>query len=239
LQALVDGVFWVSLLAVALGPLLVLRLRYGARLRWAFLGIGSWVVGCTAKVVIHYGCGLDHPVDGLGLQLARSTLSGVVSATTELAAAALFLLKARLRLVDVFAFGVGIGAFEVVFLLGCGVASAAEPTPEPVPLLIQLCFPIERTVALLLHTASRLLVYIALRRHSLLAGAIALAAFSLIDGTADHGTTAGWDFASVRVQGPFLAFCAVVTALEGLAAWRLWRAMGCGSRPLDTSEESR
>jgi len=238
LQALVDGVFWVSLLAVAFGPLLVLRLRYGARLRWALLGIASWVVGCTAKVVIHYGCGLDHPVDSLGLQLARGTLSGVVSGATELAAAALILVWARLKLADVLAFGAGIGAFEVpVILASACTAAPLEPT-DPLPIVVQLNYPMERAITLVFHTATRLLVYVAVRRHALGFGLLALLAFTLLDGAADHGTMAGWDFYQPSVGGGFLAFHAVLTTLVSLAAWRAWRSAPPAPQPPVPGEET-
>jgi hypothetical protein len=134
-------------------------------------------------------------------------------------------------LVDVLAFGAAIGAFEVPFILASAYAGPQEEPTGPLHPLVQLNFPVERAITLVFHAATRLLVYVAVRRQALGIGLLALLAFTLLDGVADHGVMAGWDFYQLSVGGGFLAFHAILTTLVTLAAWRAWRSLPPGPQP--------
>jgi hypothetical protein len=63
---------------------------------------------------------LESAGEGHWPNALRGTLQGTISAACELGAAAVFLSRPTVRLIDAIGFGVAIGSFEVVFSLGVG-----------------------------------------------------------------------------------------------------------------------
>lgn len=216
LVALVGGV-------LILLPVLALR-RRGAEWRWPVLGVVSWVIALAFKFAVGAVLALALPGLLAGASPAGAASWGFVSAAAELGIAAAFLRGRRLRVPDVLAFGAGIGSFEAAFVLGpflLGVVFApSETAPGLATTLLVLA---ERAITLVGHVASRVLVYEAVAGGRPLAGIVALVLFVAVDGTATHGSNAGWEWKDPAVHGGFLAFCAVVGAIEVLVARALWR----------------
>lgn len=209
-----------SILALIVAPVALVRIRGRARWRWFGLGIGSWALALIVKGSIHEGLmagGLRNLAAGV-----QGCIGGFVSAATELGAAALFLRKRDLRGADLLAFGVGIGSFEVLFVFGLGLV-AEEPATAPVWWAAWLGFFAERALALVGHVASRVLVHVAIRLRQLVPAAIAVATFTAVDGMAEYGAAADWDWSSPGVLAWMLGFLACVGALEAWAAWKFWR----------------
>lgn len=208
-----------GLAALVAGPVLILRIRYGARWSSFVLGILSFLIALAVKIP-------------LSLAMPRSAVwAGVISAVTELGAAAIFL-RPRMRGADVLAFGAGIGCFEIVMKMAMGAAGASEPagTAAAAPLLLTL---VEHASTVVGHTASRALVYVARSARRLAPAAIALATFSLVDGMAAHGALRGWEWGSLAVYGPFVLFLAAVAAVETGAAIWFWKRFETPGRPGD------
>ncbi|MBW3625818.1 MAG: hypothetical protein KY468_20690 [Armatimonadetes bacterium] len=214
---------------IVLGTLVVLPL---AALRsmgapWSAFGWGilSWMIGVFVKFL------LMIPLDTVGTRLlspgANAALSGILSAVTELGAAAWLLRRIPLTLPNVLAFGVGIGAFEVFFTLLMGWVEGLENPALPRPGLsfVDGFFLAERTLALIGHTASRVLIAVALAHSSLPAAFLAILLFSLIDGTAGYGILRQWDWEDPGLMTRFLLFVAAVVLVEAAAAWGYGRTL--------------
>jgi len=206
-----------SAFVIGLGvvPVLYVRWRGRAAWRWFALGIASWALALVFKVGLQLGVeALPAPAIGKGM------LAGVISAACELGAAALFLRRRDLRGGDLIAFGVGIGAFEVLFAAVLSVTQDAAPEAKWVACL---AFGIERSVTMVGHVASRVLVHVSLRVRRLLPALIAMGAFATVDGVAATGSEAGWNWDAPQVLFPFLGFVTLVGGLEAWAAWWSWR----------------
>lgn len=196
-------------LATLLPPLaavVYLAVGRGARWRWLFLGIASWGIAVVLKIVANGSLWL------LGLEgqpaPVQAAATGVVSAVAELGTTALFLFLGKPRWRDVLLFGAGIGGFEALLLLPGHVFGA--------PPAIGFLFVLDRGLALVGHTASRVLVFAARGRWP--AALVAVATFSIIDGAADFMQADGIDFLIPAVYARFLAVSAAVGAVEVAAA---------------------
>src|SRR5207247_7168829 len=80
-------------------------------------------------------------------------------------------------------------------------------------------FLLERLLALVGHTASRVLLYIGLARRWPLAAFLAVGLFSCVDGVTMYGLLAEWDWEDASVKVRFNIFVAAVVCLEVAAAW--------------------
>jgi hypothetical protein len=209
---------WLGIGALVVAPVLVLRCL-GARWKWFGLGILSWVIGVVLKTPLQSA--LDA-AGGASLPWgAQAAASGAVSAVTELGAAACFLWRAKLRLPDVLAFGIGIGAFEALFVLLLGWLEGLD---GPAAAANRFAFVggfllLDRLLALIGHTASRVLLYVGLRHRWLLPALLSVALFSSVDGTVSYGTLANWDWEDPGLLTRFYLFVAAVGGLEVAAAW--------------------
>ena len=211
-----------EIVALTLVPVLVLRYQCGAGWRWFFLGMASWAAAYVVKLI---ALGLLQTFVFPGLPSpAQAALAGAVSGLAELGFAALFLAWLRLRLTDILAFGVGIGALEAVWVLFEGwVTSLVEGPAGPLGPETLLVYPLERVLAMTLHAATRLLVYVALHdwRPGLLL--VPLLVFILADGGASLVEPSGWRWEDPLVLGGYYGGLAVVTAGAAWAAWCSWR----------------
>ena len=211
----IAGVVFITLLAV--GPVLCVRYRGRAGWRWFLLGIASWVMALAAKSAIQLA--LEAMTTSAALQ---GGLGGIVSALCELGAAALFLRRRDLRGSDLIAFGVGIGAFEVLFVMVLGWTTESGPS-SVVWWVTWIEFFVERSLAMIVHVASRVLVHVALRIRNILPALIAVFTFASVDGLASYGWAAGWNWEAAHVLVPVLGFIAIMGGLEAWAAWWFWR----------------
>jgi len=223
----VAGVVFIIVLAV--GPVLYVRYRGRAGWRWFLLGIASWVMALAAKSAIQFA--LEATTTSAAWQ---GSLGGIVSALCELGAAALFLRRRDLRGSDLIAFGVGIGAFEVLFVMVLGWTTESG-TSSVVWWVAGIEFFVERTLAMIGHVASRVLVHVALRLRNILPALITVFIFASVDGVASYGWAAGWNWEAARVLVPVLGFIAIMGGLEAWAAWWFWRKTGLRWAPVRPS----
>jgi hypothetical protein len=221
---------WLGFSALLAAPVLTL-LCLGARWKWFGLGILSWVIGVVVKALLQWAWdaagGSSLPWSG------QAAVAGVLSAVTELGAAACFLWGAKLRLADVLAFGVGIGVFEALFVLLLGWLEGLDgPAVSPGNRLAFVggFFLLERVLALIGHTASRVLLYVGLREKWLLPAVLAVVLFSAVDGTTSYGVLAKWDWEDPTLLPHFYLFVAAVGGLEVAAAWWFGRRVPAWSQ---------
>jgi len=208
---------WFCLLLSVIGPAICWRL--GARARWMILGVVSWALGVLVKGLVTYL--LDSAGEGHWPIAMRGVIAGTISAAGELGAAAVFLRKPSVRLIDATGFGVAIGSFEIVFAMGIGALEGLDDslrfTVQPFAFVDGL-FVSERFLALLGQTGSRLLLFVALCCKQWLPGIIAFVTFSSIDGLASHGLAANWNWGDTMVNVRFQMVVATITLIEGGAA---------------------
>jgi hypothetical protein len=227
MSAISSLLWWCAAAALVAAPVLLLRFRHGAGWRWFFLGIAAYVISMGAKAALYY---LGNAVGLAALPAGpQAAVTGAGSAFAELSAAALFLRRGSPKLADALAFGVGAGAFEALFAMAAGWAELADAThalPSPARLAAAIGFPffVERGLTLVGHAASRALIYAALQRRWLLPAALAFITFTLVDGVAQYGELAHWDWGSTLVVTRYYLFMGCVTAVEVGAAWILLRA---------------
>jgi uncharacterized membrane protein YhfC len=220
-----SALIWLGLATLIAAPFFVLR-AFGAQWKWFGLGIFSWIVAVLAKNLVLFA--LDAAgVDSWSIS-SQAALSGIVSAMTELGAAAWFLRRATLALSDALAFGAAIGSFEVLFVLLLGWLEGFSDPPASVTdqfAFVDAFLLLERLLALIGHTASRLLLYVGIHRRRPSIILLAIVLFSIVDGVASYGVLADWDWNSPTVLVGFYSFVTIVTGVEVAAAWRLWRPM--------------
>jgi hypothetical protein len=188
-------------------------------MRWMLLGIASWTLALILKNALVYvfeSVGEGHWPNG-----SRGMLEGTISAACELGAAAVFLRKPSVRLIDAIAFGVAIGSFEVVFTLGAGFLEKLDDNlrfaGSPFD-FVDGMFLFERFFAVIGHTAERVLIFVALCCKQWLPAGIAFVTFSFVDGLAAHGLAANWNWENAMVNFRFQMTVAAVTLTEGTAA---------------------
>jgi len=215
---------WICLAFLIIAPAFC-AVKLGGRWRWMFLGIGSWMLGLMAKNALFYL--LDWSGDAYWPHVARAVVVGTLSASCELGAAAVFLRRPVITLIDAVGFGAAIGSFEVIFTLSLGLLEGLGENLQWVapPLgFVNGTFLFERILALAGHTASRVLVFIALQRKQWLPGAIALLTFSSIDGLAAYGVAAEWNWEDAAISFRFQITEAAIALLEAAAAvWSVRR----------------
>jgi len=208
---------WLCVVLSVIGP--AICWRFGAHVRWMILGVVSWGMGVLVKGLVSYlleSAGETHwPI------AMRGVIAGTISASCELGAAAVFLRKRSVRLIDAIGFGVAIGSFEIVFTMGLGVLEGLDEnlrSTAPPFAFVDGLFVFERFFALLGHTASRVLIFVALCCKQWLPGIVALVTFSCIDGLAAHGLAANWNWEDTMVNFRFQMVVAAITLIEGSAA---------------------
>jgi hypothetical protein len=228
---------WLGVVLLVIGPGTVLCLL-GARPRWIFVGILSWMLALAIKIpalLVVYG------FDGVPAFPISATaiLHGLISAAAELGMAALLLHRSRLSFLDALAFGVGVGSFEVVWVLWEGSLELIDSGDFTGPNALAMAsgpLLLERAITLISHTASRLLVYISVVRRYVLPAAIAVALFALCDGVAVYGGLAGWRWEHATVRYGFNAFLAALAAVEMGAAWFFSRRILWPERSAEPAE---
>jgi hypothetical protein len=224
MRTLYQAIGWSGLVLLVIVPILLLRWKYGAQWKWLGLGVASWMLGVLVKQV------LAVSGEAVGQErlcpVSQATINGLISALTELGAAAWFLRRAQLRWADILAFGVAIGAFEVFVVLWLVWLEWLDGPPAgSLPPIFELDLLVQRSIAMMGHVASRVLVYVGLRMRWLLPALIAVTLFSLVDGVADYSLVARWDWSDPKVITGYYLFAGIVSAVEALAAWFFWSMM--------------
>lgn len=132
---------------------------------------------------------------------------GMLSAVTELGAAALFFFFAwPVSFTQAVAFGVGAGSFEATYVFVAGVFLSEDDPQETAAwaagaeesYCVRYMVPIERCSALLGHISSRGLIYVGLAASAYAAQAsliaIACLLFACVDGVAAYGILKRWNW---------------------------------------------
>lgn len=163
-----------------------------------------------------------------------AALQGVISAATELGAAAAYLaVFPPVSFAEIVAFGVGAGCAEVAYVLLLGIFGPRVAEEElrawmrgaAVSWCVRYAVPIERLFALVGHTGARGLVYVALMDASPLGvvwGCCAVLFFAMIDGVAVYGHIKKWqwhDPAICRRAHSFFAALSIVESVLFLLAF--------------------
>jgi len=159
---------------------------------------------------------------------SQAAAQGVLSAATELAAAALyFIFWPTSSFRDMLAFGVGAGSAEAGYIL---ILALASPPPSSevlarwergarISLCVRYMLPIERFFALVGHAGARGLVAFAIIAGSLeaiLLLAFAFILFAAIDAVAVYGKLQHWDWSDPRICRSAHAFFAGASTAQAV-----------------------
>lgn len=231
LAAVCRLVAYMGVLFVAIAPVAYLTLQHRTSLSWFVLGAVTWGVGVGIKMSGWFYLQEWSKRWFSWSDLVSASCSGFWSGVTELGAAAGFLLfYPPESLLEIVAFGIGAGSIEIFFLLFVDLSNNSsklrrieELEERPLGALLPLWFILERTYAMIFHTASRALVYLSLSRANLLPILVGLAGFTLMDGAAYYGDELKqWDWYNHRVLGLFHIWGLAVTAVIVVVWWVLW-----------------
>lgn len=192
-----------ALIGIVALPSCVCLFVWGARWQSPAAGALLWLIAVCIKRWLNPA--LSRRLVSRAI-LTRASSQGLLSAVLELGAAACyFAFSPDLSLVNVVAFGAGAGSAEAAYVLGLGFFGP-QPTTAALDawaqgaatsLCVRYMVPIERFFALVGHTGSRGLVYLALYSPAPTAGlllSVAVLLFALIDGVAVYGHLQNWDW---------------------------------------------
>jgi len=172
------------------------------------LGAMAWVLAIALKRALSPASQkITHNI------LAQSGLRGAISAMSELGiAAAIFVAPLSWSLSKIYMFGVGAAAAEFALLMQWRQhrRKAAKSWSEPLRFRAQ--FGVERLCASLVHIGTRGLSFLAVSDHNLVAAAIALGSFALVDGVAAFGKLRGWSWTVPRTAYTYYLFVAAIGA---------------------------
>ncbi len=177
----------ILMIIVGMASVVVVRLRWAVPVRWFFAGAAIWLVGVTLKFI--WAMALNRPIlaflepslGRVGYLIAGSLYIGILTGVFEIGitlAAALIWRSLSQAAARAIAVGAGAGAVEAI-LLGAattmGILAVMLNLPGTEALREQLAAagptsalwligPVERLIAILCHTGSRLLVLLAIAR---------------------------------------------------------------------------
>ncbi|MEZ0373222.1 MAG: hypothetical protein ACAI44_29290 [Candidatus Sericytochromatia bacterium] len=209
----------IALLALALGPLLLLLGLRPEALPWLAWGAGLWALALLAKLLL-LGPLYVLIEPRLKNQLLAAGLWGLCSALAELGLTAWLLLAqpSQDRVGLAIWLGLGTGIIEIVYLLGLEAwQQSKENRAEPKPVddaFVAWSGVLERSYTLVGHVCSRGLLALGLQRLWLLP--LALGLFSCVDGFATYTQLKGWDFAEPATARRFQLAMTLVSLLEAL-----------------------
>lgn len=227
----------VGMLSLGIGVAIYLTQSAGVSREIMGYGALSFALGAVGfKGVLH--AGLVVPVLHKHLAPAwLATAQGFISALSELGAAALFFLFVlpRLSVPELIGFGAAAGIVEalVIPLMSIGgiiVASgnAAEKDAAELwqdqgatPLAVMVFPVVERGLTMVLHAASRALIYAAMVLGSVAPAILALSLFASVDALAYYALLKKWKVLSFTVAIRFYALVAIAGGILSLVFWRL------------------
>lgn len=191
---------------------------------WPLSGAATWAAGVAVKFAAHKLTGRPPGTDAPPDWLAAAG-DGLLSGLAELVPAGILLTLRQPRTVrEATAFGAGAGSAEVLYVLSLSVIS--KPDPESVALwqqgrnaslLVRHFVLAERAVALLSHTGSRGMLWLACREqgaHKVPMALWTLALFTLADGVASFGHRRQWAWLEVKTARRVQAFYAIIAGVE-------------------------
>ena len=212
-------------IAIGIIPIWVLEVRFGVPRKISVgYGILAYVVGVTVlKLPIHHFLVERLLRPKLSLPALAAT-QGVLSALTELGAAAAFFVYVVPALTwwQVVGFGVGAGAVEAImlpFISNPLKGTALEQHAEKVfraaagAHAVQWLSVVERAWAMLLQVSARGLVYLSVASGNPAPACLAVAGFSAVDGSAYYWHLKQWRFDSLPVLARVHAFIGLVACI--------------------------
>ena len=227
----------VGMLSLGIGAAIYLTQSLGVSRQIIGYGALSYALGA----VVFKGL-LD---DGLVVPFLQKRLStswlaitlGLVSALSELGAAALFFLFAipRLSLPDLIGFGAAAGIIEAIIvpLMSIGGINLFSGTPfekhavdqwqdwGATPFTAMACPIVERGLTLVVHTSSRALIYAAILLGNIVPALIAVSLFACVDGLVSYALLNKWKVLSFRVAIKLYGVVAIAAAILTFVFWRL------------------
>lgn len=220
-------------LAVGIIPIWVLESWFGVP-RKIIVGYGflAYIVGVTAlKLPIHH-CLVERFLRARLSTAALAATQGVVSAVSELGAAAAFFVYVLPRLTywQLIGFGVGAGAVEAIMLpfisnpfKGTALEEHADRVFRAAASVrsVQWLSVLERVWAMLLQVSARGLTYLSLAGHNPIPAIIALAGVATVDGSAYYWHLQKVRFDSLSVLANIHIFLALLAGVL-LGAFLLW-----------------
>ena len=196
-----------------LAPLLIAAAAPAGFLWFAAGGI-VWAISVAAKIplagFLHKGLGESATSEALGVA------HGVLSAACELgcAAACFVWYLADGSVWTAAAFGAGAGWIEVVALLIPSLCSGAQgPESDELPWHVRWTFLVERTGAVIGHTGSRGLIWLAVIQNPWFALPAGIG-FAIVDGLAVYGSVRKWEWFEWVIWSRFYGAVTTISVLE-------------------------
>lgn len=207
--------WWIGLGLLAAVPLGFLVWARGRAWLYFLAGAGAWYVAILAK--LHVNPLIQQWL--LPAAVSTAVALGFFSGISELGLAAPFLRLNKARIADAVAVGLGAGLIELLDATkqGWGQVSDAyggDARITMLPAAFGSAFLIERSLTSAGHVSSRLLVFAAIRRRSVLVATLAVTMFAAVDGTASYCAIAGIDLTEGSRYGFYFGGVALVTAIE-------------------------
>ena len=220
-------------LAVGILPIWALESWFGVP-RKITVGYGflAYIVGVTLlKMPLHHFV-VERVLRPRLSNPALAGAQGVISGVSELSAAAAFYVFVipELSYWQLVGFGVGAGAVEAIMLpfvfnpfKGGTLGEHADEVfrASSTHRGVQWLSVVERIWAMLLQVSTRGLVYLSVASHNPIPACVALAGFSVVDGSAYYWHLQKWRFDSIPVLARIHAFLGLIAAML-TAAFLLW-----------------
>jgi len=185
---------------------------------WSLAGALTWALSVAVKIVA--AGGVHALTDTRVLDSVYATLQGVVSAVSELGAAALAftVVLSEGSVGSVVAFGLGAGALEAGLLLRAAqVQTDADETSTEAASRVdgiqRHSFVVERVAALMGHVGARGLIWVGVHG-PVWPVAVAVVTFAAVDGMASYGHRREWDWTAPTVWWRFNAFTLGLALVE-------------------------
>jgi hypothetical protein len=219
----------VASIAVGIVPLIILERCYGVP-RKLMLGYGflAWIVGVTGLKMPLYHFFVVPVLHRLLSPAWLGVVQGVISAATELGAAALFFLFVvpNLSFTELIGFGCAAGSLEAIILPAIPTAFRGTPlkghaakvlATQGTSMLMPWLDVLERALASVVHLSTRGLVYVGMKTASAIPIVIAVGTFAAIDGVVYYGHLRKWRFEDASVLARFYTFLAAVALIQALS----------------------
>lgn len=226
---------WVGTLLLGVLPPFYLVLGLDASWYWVGLGALAWGTAIPLKFFTAWLA--DRWITADRPYIHASSL-GLLSATTELGAAAFFFSLGTLSnpvLTNIIAYAIGAGCTEtlIVFVYAC-IEKKPEETlarwieAAKMSVWVRHILLVERLVAVGGHLGARSLVCLAIYAQFPFLAAVAVLTFAVTDGLADFGEIKKWDWFSPRAFRRLYGSCASIAILEIALFALLYYWLFCG-----------
>ncbi|MDP1621887.1 MAG: hypothetical protein Q8M08_06070 [Bacteroidales bacterium] len=191
-------------------------------------GILSWIIGVGLFKMPVYHLVVVKFLHGRLSNKWLGITQGLVSAFSELGSALIFFhfVLTDLSLPQLIGFGLAAGAVESVILPFIGNPFTGTPLEKhtadmeqkmSLNLSMQWMGVLERLIAMVIHIASRGLIYVSMITFSLLPGIIAVVTFAAVDGRGYYALQEKWAFDNIKVLKKFYLFLAIIALLQSVS----------------------